>query len=114
LSDTKTQMGSLSSKQKECKSLSEENYDYYAVGRAGSPSFFQRLVVQCFVDDVNRVDFATPDWMTGKISCMGLSVQTDPWKVALLVGVALIVSLLFFWVLTKLTRKHKDQILAGL
>ena len=107
-------MGALSSKQKECKSLAEENYDYYAVGRGGSLSFFQRLVPQCFVDDVNRVDFVTPDWMIGKISCMGLSVQTDPWKVTLLVGVALVFGFLFFWILTKLGRKHKDPILDGL
>ena len=107
-------MGALNSKQKECKDLSEQNYDYFALGRKGSLSFFQRLVSQCFVDDVNRVDFATPDWMTGKISCMGLSVQTDPWKVTLLVGVAMILSFLFFWILTTLGRKHTDLILDGL
>ena len=104
-------MGALSSKQKECKDLSEQNYDYFAVGRTGSLSFFQRFVPQCFVDDVNRVDFVIPDWMTGKISCMGLSVQTDPWKVTLLVAVVLVFSFLFFWILTKLGRKRKDLIL---
>jgi hypothetical protein len=107
-------MGALSSKPKECKSLSEENYDYYAVGRAGSLGFFQRLVPQCFVEDVNRVDFAIPDWMTGKISCTGLSVKTDPWKVTLMMVVALVVGFLFFLILTKLGGKHKDPILDGL
>jgi len=108
-------MGGASSQQQKCKDLSEQNYDYYAVGKTpASPNFFQKLAVQCFVDNVNTVDFVVPDWLTGKVSCMGLSVQIDPWKVSFLVGVTLVASFLFFWLLTKISRRRKDPILDGL
>jgi hypothetical protein len=104
-------MGIASSKKNECNALPRQSYDFYAMGKGAPLNFFQRLVVECFTDDINRVDFCTPDWLSGKVACLGLSVQTDPWKVSLLVGISLIGSVLFLWILTKLSRKPRDPLL---